>query len=215
MSRCLTLNGSVTFIISEPPPAGAGPDMPVRDQVDVIVDHWCQEDPNLDVATKTAAIRLRRVAHHLERELRRELTPFEVEMWEFDVLLTLRRAPAYQLSAGALIRACQVTSGAISNRLTRLEQRGWITRGIDPRDRRHVLVTLTPEGVARAGQLVATKTQSEQRLFSRLDRQTLERMSADLRTLLVAFEGPADEDAPMTPEQLAQLGCLPADTDPA
>jgi DNA-binding MarR family transcriptional regulator len=191
-------------------PAG-DPTPAVRDQADVIVDHWRQEDPNLDVVTKTAAIRLRRAAHHLERALRSELTPFDVEMWEFDVILTLRRVPGHQLSAGALTRACQVTSGAISNRLARLERRGWITRDIDPRDRRHVLVTLTPEGVDRAGQLIATKTVAEQHLFARLDRATLERMSDDLRTLLVSLEGAAD-DAPLTAEQLAQLGCLPEPT---
>ena len=105
----------------------------MRDQVDVIVEHWCAGDPNLDVILKAAALRLSRVAHHLERELRRELTPLEAEMWEFDVLLTLRRSPGHQLSAGDLTRVSQVTSGAISNRLARLEQRGWVSREIDPR----------------------------------------------------------------------------------
>jgi DNA-binding MarR family transcriptional regulator len=181
---------------------------PIRDQADVIVKYWRDEDPNLDALTKATTIRIRRVANHLEREMRRELAPSDVEMWEFDVLLTLRRVPGHQLSAGALTQACQVTSGAISNRLSRLEQRGWITRDIDPRDRRHVLVTLTPAGVDRAQQLIATKTVAEQRLFSRLDRATLERMSNDLRTLLVAVEGPADEGE-LTPEQLAQMNCLP------
>jgi DNA-binding MarR family transcriptional regulator len=180
----------------------------VRDQADVIVDQWREEDPNFDVVLKSTSIRLRRAAHHLERALRRELTPFDVEMWEFDVILTLRRVPGHQLSAGALTRACQVTSGAISNRLARLEQKGWITRDIDPRDRRHILVTLTSEGIDRAGQLIATKTEAEEHLFARLDRATLERMSNDLRALLISLEGPAD-NAPLTPEQVAQLSCLP------
>jgi DNA-binding MarR family transcriptional regulator len=209
MSRCLPLNGPVTVPLTAQP-RDLTALTPARDQVDVIVEHWCEGDPNLDVITKTAALRLCRVAHHLERELRRELTPMDAEMWEFDVLLTLRRVPGYQLSAGALSRICQVTSGAISNRLGRLEQRGWITRDIDTRDRRHVLVTLTPEGLTRAGELVATKTMAEERIFAGLDRPTLVRMANDLRTLLVAFEGPLDEEAELTAEQLALLSCVAA-----
>jgi DNA-binding MarR family transcriptional regulator len=180
-----------------------------RDQVDLFVDHWCRENPAIDVAVKSVAIRLHRIAHHLDREMRRELAPFEMEQWEFEMLLALLRAPGRMLSAGDLLRASQVTSGAISNRLTRLEDRGWVERGIDVRDRRHVLVTLTPSGEQRAEQLLATKTESEQRLLSRLERSTLERMSADLRALLVSLEGPADEaqslapfEAPTRPSEL-------------
>jgi DNA-binding MarR family transcriptional regulator len=170
-----------------------------RDQVDLFVDHWCRENPAIDVAVKSVAIRLQRISHHLDREMRRELAPFDMEPWEFEVLLALLRSPGHQLSAGALLRASQVTSGAISNRLTRLEDRGWVKRGIDVRDRRHVLVTLTPGGEQRAEQLLATKTDSEQRLLSRLDRPTLERMSADLRSLLVSLEGAADGRADRLP----------------
>ena len=171
-----------------------------RDQVDAIVEHWRQEDPDIDVVAKTAATRLRRLSHHLERELRRDLLPQDVEMWEFEVLLALRRAPEHQLSAGALLRFCQVTSGAISNRLARLESRGWVRRDVDTRDRRQVLVSLTPEGVERARALVAMKTEAEHRLFANLDRATLERLADDLRTLLVSVEGPANED--LTPEEM-------------
>ncbi|MBO0732635.1 MAG: MarR family transcriptional regulator [Acidimicrobiaceae bacterium] len=172
---------------------GTAPDA-VRDQVDVIVEHWCRENPDLDMSTKMLAIRLLRAAHHLERALRREFGEFDIEMWEFEVLMALRRAEGHRMSAGALQRASQVTSGAITNRVARLEQRGWVRRDIDPHDRRQVLVSLTEQGEARAEQLHATKTESEQQVFAGLDRDTIERMSADLRTLLVSLEGPADDD---------------------
>jgi DNA-binding MarR family transcriptional regulator len=181
-----------------------------RDQVDLFVDQWRREYPSLDVAVKSTAIRLRRISHHLDRELRRELAQLDMEIWEFEVLLALRHAPGCQLGAGALLRASQVTSGAITNRLTRLEKRGWVSREIDPRDRRHVLVTLTDSGEARAEELVTTKTGAEQRILSRLDRPTLERMASDLRRLLVSLEGPVDEhtDVPApgrSPTEAAEL----------
>jgi DNA-binding MarR family transcriptional regulator len=181
-----------------------------HDQVDLVVNYWRQDDPEIDVAAKSTALRLRRLAHHLERELRRDLLPLDVEMWEFDVMLGLRRAPEHQLSAGALLRYCQVTSGAISNRLARLEARGWVRREIDPRDRRQVLVTLTAQGDERAAALVAAKTEAEQRMFGGIDRATLERLTADLRTLSLSLEGPTGDT--LSAEELVAL--CPVGPDP-
>jgi len=178
-----------------------------RDQVDLVVAHWLREDPDIDVVAKSTVARLRRLANRLERELRRDLQPLEIEMWELEVLLTLRRAPEHQLSAGALLRYCQVTSGAISNRLARLEERGWVRRDICPTDRRQVLVTLTPDGETRARALIATKTETEQRILANVDRDTLERLSIDLRTLLLSIEGPAGDE--LTSEQMLEA-CGPA-----
>jgi DNA-binding MarR family transcriptional regulator len=164
----------------------------VQDYAERTVNYWCSEQPGLDPVPKLLTIRLRRAAHYLERELRRELAAQEMELWEFEVLFSLRRAPEYRKSAGALLRESQVTSGAITNRIGRLESRGWVRRDVDHNDRRQVLVSLTDEGMARAEQLVTTKTKAEARVLAGLDRQAQERLAADLRTLLLALEGPAD-----------------------
>ena len=111
--------------------------------------------------------------------------------------MSLRRSPDYTKSAGALLKESTVTSGAITNRVAQLESRGWVSRRMDPADRRQVLVALTDEGVRRADQLVATKTEAEQRLLGGIDRRTLERLAADLRTVLVAMEGPV-QSAPLS-----------------
>lgn len=158
----------------------------------MLVEFWMQESPGLDPLVKMLAIRLRRAAHYLEKALRHELAAIDIDPWELDVLLALRRGSGNCRSAGDLLRESNVTSGAITNRVARLEERGWARRDVDPADRRHVLVSLTPEGLARADQLLATKTQSEQRVFGVLDRQTQERLSNDLRRLLLELEGPAE-----------------------
>jgi DNA-binding MarR family transcriptional regulator len=168
---------------------------PVRDAVDVMVEQWRRQQPELDVVSKAVSIRLRRVAHHLEREVRRELARLDVELWELDMLLALHNAEGRRLGAGDLLRASQVTSGAITNRLARLEQRGWVRRDVDPSDRRQVLVTLTDAGWDKAAELAVTKTESERRFFAPMDAEMLGRLAADLRTLLVAIEGPAPDPA--------------------
>jgi DNA-binding MarR family transcriptional regulator len=148
------------------------------------------------VATKKLGIRLRRIAGHLERELRREFAAQGIETWELEVLLALHGAPGQRRSAGALRRGSQVTAGAISNRIARMEAQGWVRRDVDETDRRHILVTLTPAGLRRAEQILAVKTTAEQQLLGLVDVATRDRMSRDLRELLLAIEGPAvDEDA--------------------
>jgi DNA-binding MarR family transcriptional regulator len=164
-----------------------------RDLAEEIAEYWCRENPAVDPVTKILAIRLRRAAQHLERELRRELDAYDTDIPELEVLMTLRRAEGYSSSAGALAKEWHVTSGAITNRIGRLEARGWVRRDFDPADRRQVLVTLTEEGVRRIDHLLAIKTETEQRVFGTIDRATINRLSADLRSLLMALEPPESE----------------------
>jgi DNA-binding MarR family transcriptional regulator len=165
---------------------------PVRDRADVLVDLLGHDAP--DVETLKLSIRLRRLANHLERELRRELADQGIEVWELEVLLALDRAPDHRLSAGALLRGSLVTAGAITNRIARLEAHGLVRRDVDPGDRRQILVTLTPDGIRRAQCITAVKTTTEQRLLGHADPPAIARMSADLRNLLLAIEGPATDE---------------------
>jgi len=165
-----------------------------QDDIDRIVAFWKEENPELDVSTKSVTMRLRRTSQHLERAVRANLADIGVdEYWEIEVLLTLRRAPDHRASAGDLGRECQVTSGAITNRISRLEKRGWVRRDVDPDDRRQVLVSLTPTGLAQADHIIAMKTQAERWAFEGVDRELLERIARDLRTLLSAFDARIEE----------------------
>jgi DNA-binding MarR family transcriptional regulator len=192
----LDLKGSVnSFNVEESTIYSVEP-APTRDEVDEIVDFWHKENPDLDVPAKTLAMRLRRASLHLERAVRSNLAASGVdEYWEIEVLMSLLRAPDHRRSAGELQRESQVTSGAITNRVGRLESRGWVSREVDPHDRRQVIVSLTTDGLKQAHHVIATKNESEKRIFSGLDRPFIERLTADLRTLLGSMESPASNDA--------------------
>ncbi|MGP0032710.1 MAG: MarR family winged helix-turn-helix transcriptional regulator [Acidimicrobiales bacterium] len=160
-----------------------------EDDIDRVIGFWKEENPQLDCTTKAVAMRLRRASQHLERVVRSNLADSGVdEYWEIEVLLTLRRAPDHRANAGELGRECQVTSGAITNRISRLEKRGWVRRDVDPDDRRQVLVSLTTAGLAQADHIIAMKTQAERWAFDGVDRELLERVARDLRMLVLAFE---------------------------
>jgi DNA-binding MarR family transcriptional regulator len=192
--RLATL-GQVQDVRADPGQAG-GPCE--RDQVDVIVDFLLRENPGLDAKVKSVAIRLRRAAHHLEKALRAELNLVGIEMWELEILLSLRRAPGHCRSAGELWRESQVTSGAITNRIDRLQKRGWVGRSVGPVDRRHVLVSLTVAGLEQADKLLFMKVQAEQAVFGRLGADAQDRLNRDLKALLLALEGPAGDDDPLS-----------------
>ncbi|HLK00199.1 MAG TPA: MarR family transcriptional regulator [Streptosporangiaceae bacterium] len=176
--------------------AEASTGAPVHDRADVLVDLLGEASGGSDAEMRKLGIRLRRLANHLEREIRRELAAQGIEVWELEVLLALRRAPGGTLGAGALLRGSQVTAGAISNRLARLEADGLVRRDADPADRRHTLVTLTPGGVRRADCITAVRTTAEERLLGRAAPGAVSRLSADLRDLLLAIEGPATDAHP-------------------
>ena len=75
--------------------------------------------------------------------------------------------------------------------VSRLERNGWVTRDFDPDDRRSVLITLTPAGEKRAFDVFGAKTDAEHALLSALSPAAQRRLNDDLRTLLLALEGPA------------------------
>lgn len=108
----------------------------------------------------------------------------ELLSWEFDLLATLRRAGRpHQLSAGQLLESMMISSGAVTNRIDRLEARGFVKRTSDSTDGRRVLVALTKSGLATINDAVTDHTANAARLVAQLapaDRAALE---AGLRNL--------------------------------
>jgi DNA-binding MarR family transcriptional regulator len=164
------------------------------DTMNEVIGHWYSDWQGSEMAeSKALAYRVRRLAHRLETELKREFAQSGIELWELELLACLLRAePDHRLSAGALMTQLQLTSGAVTNRVSRLEANGFVTRDFDPDDRRSILVTLAPEGKERAMKVFGAKTQTEHALFSALSPDAQRRLNDDLRTVLLALEGPAD-----------------------
>jgi len=157
--------------------------------------HGSWQDPEI-AESKALAYRVRRLAHRLDTDLKRELAPYGIELWELELLACLLRAePDHRLSAGTLLTQLQLTSGAITNRVRRLELNGWVTRDLDPDDRRSVLVTLTPAGKKRALKVFSAKTDTWHAPLSALSPADQRRLNDDLRTVLLALEGPAQPAA--------------------
>ena len=103
----------------------------------------------------------------------------------YDVLATLRRSgEPYELTAGQLVGQAMVTTGAITNRIDRLEQRGLVQRASGS-DRRQVIVRLTAAGLALVESIVEAHMDTEREIVRVLSDRQQRDLSDRLRTLLL------------------------------
>jgi DNA-binding MarR family transcriptional regulator len=129
--------------------------------------------------------RLSRLSRLIDAELRRTFAAHGLDSASFDVLATLRRSdPPHRLTPAELMRASMVTSGAITQRLDRLEERGLVTRTPSESDGRGVHVTLTDEGFALIERALPDHLATEQRVLAGLSGERREALASTLRDLL-------------------------------
>ncbi|MET0590964.1 MAG: MarR family transcriptional regulator [Naasia sp.] len=163
--------------------------MSESDEVDRIVGAWERERPDLDFAPLQVLSRVKRLALHLERARRASFGEAGLESWEFDVLSALRRAgEPHELSPKSLLQQNLVSSGTMTNRIDRLEQRGLVERRIHPNDGRGVLVALSADGLARVDQAIERLLKAEDELLGGLSREDVGELTALLRRLSIAFD---------------------------
>jgi len=165
----------------------------VRDEVDGLVEAWRRERPDLDLGPMEVLSRVSRLSHHLDRARRTAFSDHGVELWEFDVLAALRRAGRpYELSPGRLLKETLVTSGTMTNRVDRLEERGLVARRPDPNDRRGVLVRLTETGRTTVDGALDALLTREADLLAAIDGTERRQLAGLLRRLGAGFESLED-----------------------
>lgn len=85
-----------------------------------------------------------RVNHGIRREMRARLVPWRLSVQEFTTLSVLSSRPG--LSNAQLARRALVTPQSMIEILAKLEQRGLVTRDVDPGHGRILRSELTPSG---------------------------------------------------------------------
>ncbi|WP_312829073.1 MarR family winged helix-turn-helix transcriptional regulator [Pantoea anthophila] len=164
----------------------------MQDHIDFVVSQWDSAMPELDASSMQIFGRMLRLMKHLAKARSQALEPFGFQEGEFDVLATLRRAGSpWRLSPTQLYQSLLVTSGAMTNRLNRLEQQNLIERVAAAGDKRSLLVGLTPHGQQQIERALAIHTATQEAALAPLtakDRAELERL---LKSLLLAFPGEA------------------------
>lgn len=154
------------------------------DHVDEIIAQWHQERPDVDVSGMAIIGRISRLERLIRSRLDAVFAAHGLESWEFDVLATLLRSGApHQLTPGRLIESMMITSGAMTNRIDRLENRGFVTRVKNPADGRQVLVELTESGLRTVDAALVDHAANERVITSALDPDQRDQLIDLLRTL--------------------------------
>lgn len=168
-----------------------------QDEVDRIVKDWVTARPDLDLAPLSVFSRITRIAKHVDKARTQAFARSGLTSWEFDVLAVLRRSGApYRQSPKMLVKETMVSSGTMTNRIDRMEERGLVHRLTDPNDGRGVLVEMTDRGQTLVDAAMTRLTDAEEHLLGGMPRTERERLATLLRRLAISVDrfGPEASD---------------------
>ena len=156
--------------------------MPERDGVDLIIEQWQRERPDLDSSPIGIVGRVSRLAREIEDRLEPVYREHGLEPGWHDLLATLRRSGG-TLRPTDLTNASMLTSSGTTKRLDKLEAAGLIARTADPDDRRGTLISLTAAGRRLIDELTPAHLANERRILGALSEADQRRLADLLRKL--------------------------------
>jgi DNA-binding MarR family transcriptional regulator len=160
-----------------------------RDHVDKFLEKIHLVLPDLDLEVEGIVDRIGGLSRRIHRSMDETLAEFGLDSSEHKALSALAQAgPPYRSTPGKLAKRMDLSSGAMTNRLDRLEQAGLIRRLPDADDRRGVVVELTEEGRRLYQQAVGVQAKKEALVTAALNEREKKQLNALLRRLMLEFE---------------------------
>jgi DNA-binding MarR family transcriptional regulator len=160
-----------------------------EDHVDHLLARLDDAGARLDLEVEGIVDRVGSINKRVRTALKETLVDYGLTPEDWGVLTTLFLRKAGKLSSpGALARDLELSSGAVTSRLDRLESLGYLHRLPDPGDRRGVLVELTPEGRAAWEEAIEVQGRKEAFFASALTKDEQVQLNGLLRKLLLALE---------------------------
>jgi DNA-binding MarR family transcriptional regulator len=154
----------------------------VDDAIDVILEQWRQQRPDLDLSALGVFGRIMQLSAALTAFMEQWCAAHGMRSGEFDVLTALRRAgPAIPSD---LADALMMSRSGMTKRLDGLEAAGLVARTLDPGDRRSFVVALTDEGRRLIDAALTEHAANLERLAEVLSPREKAALEKSLRTLL-------------------------------
>lgn len=158
-----------------------------KDAIDRLQDDWNEQRPDLDVEPMGVVLRIQALAKVLGEQTAARLQEFDLHWWQYDALSALRRqGEPFIMAASELAEANRLTSGAMTNRIDRLEEAGLVRRLSDPADRRRVLVQLSKRGLKLIEGATEARFEAATEALQGLGPKEREALSTLLREVLSA-----------------------------
>src|SRR3954454_17694764 len=159
------------------------------DSVDFCTVDIASRYPQIDPEVEGVVGRLSAINKHLSRSFDDTVASHGLNHGEYRLRLRLTtRSDDNRMTAGELSRALMLSSGAMTNRLDRLEKAGLVCRLPDPRDRRGVLIELTDVGKKTIDEAVTEQAAKEIDVLGVLKPRELSSLNLLLRKVLVSLE---------------------------
>ena len=136
--------------------------MGLENLIDETIQTWSEQRPDLNFASMELSLKLNSIVRAVSDEIAQQIDDLGINLGEFDVLATLRRhGRGAKLTPKEISAATFVTPSGLTNRLSRLEKMGLISRQSDPTDGRGALIKITAAGkrVADRGIEIVVATQ--------------------------------------------------------
>ena len=163
-----------------------------RDAVDHHVarwsDHW-HDNPAFDPAVEGAITRMQTILTRLKRLDAAAFAGSPTSLEDYKTLHVLMVQPyPGEATPAQLAEAARVTRAAMTSRLDRLVEAGYVTRETDEVDRRRVVVRPTAAGREEWERLVHEGMRREQGLLAALGPAQLDQLNALLRAVLLSLD---------------------------
>jgi DNA-binding MarR family transcriptional regulator len=158
-----------------------------RDHVDRFLESIRDVLPMLDPEVEGLVDRIGGLSRRFSRFLDETLAEFKLDNAEWKLLGFLARRPD-AATPGKLARMMELSSGAMTNRLDRLEEAGLVHPRPDPADRRGIQVELTDEGRRVYEESVGVQARKEALVAAALSNAEKKELNALLRRLMLEFE---------------------------
>jgi len=155
------------------------------------VDAWIEQHdlPGVDLEVEGIVDRINGLRRRFSRMLDETLAEFDLTEGEWKALTNLELSgPPYRRSIGQLGKRAELSSGAMTNRIDRLEAAGFVRRVDDPEDRRSVLVELTDAGRKVWKESVSAQAAKESFVAAALTKDEKRQLNTLLRRLMLEFE---------------------------
>ena len=136
------------------------------------------DNENIDIPATLAMIK-RSYVRYIDNEIQKE----DINAGEFPFLLVLNEKD--KITQKQLADSLKTSEGLVTRVLKRLEKNGYVTREINPNNKRQNLISMTPKGRTIADKVMSSQNKWEEHAFSFLSDEELNKFKLILKLALI------------------------------